>query len=187
MNMYFFRSWVRYMKEKIELVLLIILLVVLILFARKYVGDKSESIVNTKNVANATSMEQVANIENAVDVVDTTGNQKIEGNDTNNSILELTDDSFDEVVQNTDKKILVDFYADWCQPCKMLEPIVEEVSKENQDVLFVRVNVDENRELSNKYAIRALPTLVVIKNGEEINRVVGLVEKAEVERLLSSN
>ena len=175
------------MKEKIKVVLLIILFVVLVLFVRKYVGDKSESIVNTKKVANATNIEQVANVENTADVVDTTGDREIDGNDNDSSILELTVDSFDEFIQNTDKKILVDFYADWCQPCKLLEPIVEEVSMENQEVLFARVNVDENRELSNKYAIRALPTLVVIKNGEEINRVVGLVEKAEVERLLSSN
>ena len=79
---------------------------------------------------------------------------------------------------------LIDFYADWCGPCQMLSPIVEKVAEENEDVKVVKLNIDENQELAVQYSVMSIPTLVVIKNGKEENRVIGLVSKSEVEELI---
>ena len=80
--------------------------------------------------------------------------------------------------------VLVDFYADWCGPCKMLSPIVEEVAKENPDIKVVKIDVDLNNDLSYKYKAYSIPTLVVIENGEEVNRAVGAIPKESVIDLL---
>lgn len=80
--------------------------------------------------------------------------------------------------------VLVDFYADWCGPCKMLSPIIDEVAEENTDIKVVKVNVDDAQDLAMKYQVMSIPTLVVIKNGEEVNRSVGLIDKAQVLNLI---
>ena len=76
--------------------------------------------------------------------------------------------------------VLVDFYADWCGPCKRLAPIVEDVAKENPNLKVVKIDVDNNPSLAYKYNATSIPTLVVIKNGEEVNRAVGLVSKETI-------
>lgn len=100
------------------------------------------------------------------------------------SVLEVMSDSFEEEVLNSEKPVLVDFYADWCGPCKMLAPIVDTVAEENSDVKVCRMNIDENEELAVKYGIMSIPTLVVIKNGEEVRRTVGVVGKEEILEML---
>lgn len=95
-------------------------------------------------------------------------------------ILKLTSSNFDEEVLKSEKTVLVDFYADWCGPCKMISPVVEAVAKENEDIKVVKVNVDDAQDLAIKYDVMSIPTLVVIKNGEEAKRVVGLVDKNEI-------
>lgn len=100
------------------------------------------------------------------------------------SVLEVMSDSFEEEVLNSEKPVLVDFYADWCGPCKMLAPIVDAVAEENSDVKVCRINIDENEELAVKYGIMSIPTLVVIKNGEEVRRTVGVVGKEEILEML---
>lgn len=102
----------------------------------------------------------------------------------NMSVLEVMSDSFEEEVLNSEKPVLVDFYADWCGPCKMLAPIVDAVAEENSDVKVCRINIDENEELAVKYGIMSIPTLVVIKNGEEVRRTVGVVGKEEILEML---
>ncbi len=91
---------------------------------------------------------------------------------------------FEEEVLKSDKTVLVDFYADWCGPCKMLSPIIDKVSEENTDVKFVKVNVDANPDLAEKYEVMSIPTLIVIKNGETVNRSVGLVDKTAIEEII---
>lgn len=100
------------------------------------------------------------------------------------SVLEVMSDSFEEEVLKSEKPVLVDFYADWCGPCKMLAPIVDAVAEENSDVKVCRMNIDENEELAVKYGIMSIPTLVVIKNGEEVRRTVGVVGKEEILEML---
>jgi len=95
-------------------------------------------------------------------------------------ILKVTSSNFDKEVLKSEKPVVIDFYADWCGPCKMLSPVVEAVAKENEDIKVVKVNVDDAQDLAIKYEVMSIPTLVVIKNGKETNRTVGLVDKTEI-------
>ena len=99
-------------------------------------------------------------------------------------VIEVTSSNFDEEVINSSVPVLIDFYADWCGPCKILSPIVEEVSSQYEDVKFVKINIDSNQDIANDYMITSIPTLVYIKNGEEQNRVLGAVDKDTVETLI---
>lgn len=80
--------------------------------------------------------------------------------------------------------ILVDFYADWCGPCKMLAPIIEEMSRSYSEAQFYKVNVDEENELALKYRVMSIPTLIAFKDGEPVKTLVGLVSKSEIEEML---
>ena len=99
-------------------------------------------------------------------------------------ILKINDDNFEKEVLESEKTVLIDFFADWCGPCKMLSPIIEQFAKENEKVKVVKINVDELPDLAVKYGVRSIPTLVVIKNGEEVNRSVGLIDKSEILELV---
>lgn len=92
----------------------------------------------------------------------------------------VTKENFDAEVFNHKGKVVVDFWAEWCGPCMMLGPIVEEVSEENTDVKYCKVNCDNDRELALEYGISAIPCLIAFENGEEINRSVGLVDKESI-------
>ena len=95
-------------------------------------------------------------------------------------ILSVTSANFEEEVLNSDKTVLVDFYADWCGPCKAYSPIVESVATENQDIKVVKINVDNAQDIAIKYQVMSIPTTVVIKNGQEINRAVGMMSKSDL-------
>lgn len=95
-------------------------------------------------------------------------------------ILKVTNSNFENEVLGSEKIVLVDFYADWCGPCKMLSPIIEEIAKENEDIKVVKINVDNEQELAIQYGVMSIPTVVAIKQGEEINRRIGLVDKKEL-------
>ncbi|MCO6500717.1 MAG: thioredoxin [Vicingus serpentipes] len=95
--------------------------------------------------------------------------------------LELTDANFQENVLNSNKAALVDFWAEWCGPCRMVGPIVEEISNEYGDKAVIgKVNVDNNPEIAAKYGIRNIPTILFIKNGEVVDKQVGAVPKASL-------
>ena len=101
--------------------------------------------------------------------------------------LELTDANFDEQVINSDKPVLVDFWAEWCGPCRMVGPVVEEISNEYDGKAVVgKVNVDNNPGISAKFGIRNIPTLLVFKNGEVVDKVVGAVAKAALTEKLDA-
>ena len=99
-------------------------------------------------------------------------------------ILKVTSENFESEVLQSEKTVLIDFYADWCGPCKMLSPIVTEVAKENSDIKVVKIDVDAEQDLAIEYQIMSIPTLVVIKNGNEVNRAVGLIDKSEILSLI---
>ena len=100
------------------------------------------------------------------------------------AVIKVTQADFEKEVLNSDKPVLVDFNADWCGPCKMLAPVLGEISAQRDDVKIVSVNVDENRELAEQFGIFSIPCIVVIKNGEETDRHIGMLPKSAVENLI---
>lgn len=101
------------------------------------------------------------------------------------STIKVSSENFENEVLKSDKTVLIDFYADWCGPCKMLAPVVEEIANENDSIKVAKINVDDEQDLAGKYGVMSIPTLVVIKNGQEVNRSVGLISKSEVISLLN--
>ena len=97
------------------------------------------------------------------------------------SVLTITEKNFEEEVLKSEKTVLIDFYADWCGPCKMQSPIIDEIAEERQDIKVGKVNIDENSELAEKYGVMSIPTLVVIKNGEVSSQFVGVTPKEKIE------
>ena len=95
-------------------------------------------------------------------------------------VMKVTSANFEEEVLNSDKTVLIDFYADWCGPCKAYSPIVESVASENEDIKVVKIDVDNAQDIAIKYQVMSIPTTVVIKNGQEVNRVVGMVSKSDL-------
>lgn len=100
--------------------------------------------------------------------------------------LNITTENFEQEVINSDKPVLVDFWATWCGPCKMLSPVIEQVADEVADVKVCKVNVDEEPELARKYGVMSIPTLIMIKNGNVAGTSVGLVSKQEVLNLINN-
>jgi len=100
------------------------------------------------------------------------------------AVLEVTDASFEKEVLQSDRPVLADFYADWCGPCKMLRPILEEISDDRQDVKVVSINIDEEDELAEQFDVSAIPCVVLIKDGMEVDRSVGLKPREALEELL---
>ena len=95
-------------------------------------------------------------------------------------ILNVTNLNFDEEVLKSDKTVLIDFYADWCGPCKMFSSVVEAVAVENEDIKVVKINVDNAQDIAMKYQVMSIPTTVVIQNGQEVNRAVGMISKCDL-------
>lgn len=98
--------------------------------------------------------------------------------------VNVTAENFDEEVLNYKGKVLVDFWAEWCGPCMMLGPIIEEVSEEIDDVKFCKVNCDEARDVALQFGIMTIPNLIVFENGEQVNQSIGYIEKEDVLNLI---
>ena len=100
------------------------------------------------------------------------------------SVVKLTVENFEQEVLQAEKPVLVDFYADWCGPCKMMAPAVEELANEQDDVIVGKLNVDFAPELARTYKVFSIPTLILFKNGEAVEKRVGVQSKAELEMLI---
>lgn len=101
--------------------------------------------------------------------------------------LTFTDDSFENDVLNSDKPVLVDFWAEWCGPCRMVGPVVDELAGEFEGQAKIgKVDVDNNPEISSKYGIRSIPSLLIFKNGEVVDQIIGAVPKAQLKKQLEA-
>jgi thioredoxin 1 len=100
------------------------------------------------------------------------------------SVITITKENFETEVMNSNKPVLLDFWASWCGPCRMLSPIVEEIAEEMTDAKIGKINVDEQPELASKYNIMSIPTLLVFKNGEVANSAIGVQSKSAILSLL---
>ena len=150
------------MRKKIIWFIIFTLLVIILIIASIFINKKGiEYIQGSQNISN----------------VETTINEKEENS---MDVKKVNDETFEQEVLKSNIPVLVDFYADWCGPCKMLSPTVDEVAQENDDIKVVKVNVDESQNTAIKYQVMSIPTLVVIKNGNEVNRSVGVIDKEEV-------
>ena len=96
----------------------------------------------------------------------------------------ITSDSFEMEVLKSDKPALVDFFATWCGPCKMLAPVLDELSEDREDIKVVKVDVDQALELAQQYKVAAVPTLLLFKNGEVANKSMGFMEKKDLEKFI---
>ena len=100
------------------------------------------------------------------------------------SVQTITKENFDEAVLQSDKPVLVDFWAEWCGPCRMVSPIVDEIADERDDIAVGKVNVDEQGELAARFGVMSIPTLLVFKDGELVRTAVGVQPKDEILALL---
>lgn len=100
--------------------------------------------------------------------------------------LHVTIDNFDQEVLQSEKPVLIDFWASWCGPCKMLMPVIEELAGEVTDAKICKVNVDEQPDLAAKYGVMSIPTLVVIKNGQTVKKTVGVQSKDAILEMLKA-
>ena len=96
----------------------------------------------------------------------------------------LNETEYKEIIERNTGKVVIDFYADWCGPCQMIAPLVEKLAEEYTDIEFYKVNVDDNQELAIKNNIMSIPTICFLKDGKEINRVVGFIAKQEFKEYL---
>ena len=100
------------------------------------------------------------------------------------SAISVNKTNLNQEVLNSDKPVLMDFWAPWCGPCRMVVPLVEEIAKERSDIKVVKINVDEEQELAMQFGVMSIPTLVVMKNGKVVNQVTGARPKAQILAML---
>lgn len=162
------------MKEKIKIIVLIVIFILLLVAINKTLENQNPLSTNTV----------ISENESYDEIIGTDGNVIDEESVSSSAVKKVTEANFDEEVLKSDKTVLVDFYADWCGPCKVLSPIVEEVANENPNLKVVKIDVDTNENLVYKYGTYSIPTLVVIKNGEETNRSTGVISKDAILELV---
>ncbi|HIS59323.1 MAG TPA: thioredoxin [Candidatus Faecousia faecipullorum] len=100
------------------------------------------------------------------------------------SVIHITKENFQKEVMNAEKPVLLDFFADWCGPCRMVAPIVEEISRERTDIQVGKINVDEQPELAARFQVASIPTLVVMRGGKIVKQMVGARPKAQILNML---
>ena len=100
------------------------------------------------------------------------------------AVVKLTTENFDQEVLQADQPVLVDFYADWCGPCKMMGPVVEELAGEESNVKVCKINIDEEMAVAQKYGVMSIPTFISFKNGEVAGKQVGAVPKSKLQELV---
>lgn len=103
------------------------------------------------------------------------------------SIVYLNQDNFSNEVIESEEMILVDFWAEWCPPCKMLSPIIEELEEEVEDVKFAKLNIEDAQNLASEYSVMSIPTLILFKDGKEVDRIKGARPKKQILEFINKN
>lgn len=103
------------------------------------------------------------------------------------SEITITKENFEAEVLRSDKPVLVDFWATWCGPCRMIAPVLSEIARERSDVKIGKINVDEQPDLANEFRIASIPTLLLFRGGQVVNQMVGVRPKATIEAMLGGN
>ena len=103
------------------------------------------------------------------------------------NVINVSSDSFDEQVKQASNLVLVDFWAEWCGPCKMIAPVLEALAAEREDLTVAKVNIDENQNLAVEYAIRSIPSLLLFKDGNVVGQKVGALSKSQLEEFIDSH
>ena len=127
---------------------------------------------------NVTTSQKPANIPDIIQ------SQKKNKEDNKMSAININKSNFQNEVMNSDKPVLLDFWAPWCGPCRMVVPIVEEIARERSDIKVGKINVDENPELAGQFGVMSIPTLVVMKNGKIVNQSMGAKPKSAILAML---
>ena len=91
----------------------------------------------------------------------------------NDSVMELTNEEFNEIINNSHKVVVVDFFAEWCMPCVMLSPVLEDIAEEIKEAKFVKINVEDNQKIASKYNVSGIPCIIIFKEGKEVDRIIG--------------
>lgn len=100
------------------------------------------------------------------------------------AVIDITSENFDELVLKNEKTVLLDFSAVWCGPCQMIAPVIHEIAEENKDIVVGKIDVDNDTPLAIKFGVSSIPTLVVMKNGQAIDKAVGLRSKEQILEML---
>ena len=100
------------------------------------------------------------------------------------SVLHIGKENFDQLVIHSEKKVLLDFWAPWCGPCKMIAPIVDEIAEENEHIAVGKINVDEEAELAIRFGVSSIPALIVMEKGQKVAQLIGYRPKADIQKLL---
>jgi thioredoxin 1 len=100
--------------------------------------------------------------------------------------ITVTDETFEQDVLNSDKPVVLDFWAQWCGPCKMIGPVLEEISGERDDVIIAKMDIDANPETPTKFGVRSIPTLLIFKGGESVATTMGAKPKAQLSQWIDS-
>ncbi len=144
-------------KLMIEIVLFIIVLISITLIYQELVKGNEEQSIKENTLKNREEEKvEIMEIKNA--------------------------EHFEQEVINESGTVLIDFYATWCMPCKVMSPIIEEIAKEHKEIKVVKIDIDRNEELAIKYNIMRIPTMLIMKNGEVTKTMVGIIEKQDIEK-----
>lgn len=96
------------------------------------------------------------------------------------AVLKITNKNFKEEVLDSEKPVIIDFYADWCMPCKMMTPIIDNIAEENNNIKVAKINVDDAQEIAAKYNIMSIPTIIIFKEGKEYKKFIGVTSKESI-------